>query len=776
MTVSSTTSRWEYTGDGTTTDFTYNNLIFADGDLDVYVDGSLQTLSTDYTVTGAGTASGGEVKFTSAPADEAEIVIIRDAANTQGSDYPSGGPLSSSTLESDLDRRTVIAQDQQKKIDRSLKFPNTEQSAPSADLPAVSSRSDKYLGFDSGGALTVLAGTSETAGAVRSVSSMKGLVDATQSGRVLLRDFYSDTDGGGGHFRWDGDRAKSSANGGTIIDPDNVGTLSATSLGTFLSQQGTGSGTGCWVRLNASLPGASGLLGFVTPQMFGGKGDGSFDNTTVFDTAISYLDADATYGGVFYLPGGDYKFSSLDLTGTSSKELIIQGQNRKDTTLHYTSTTGTVIDLTNTRFITFKDLNLLPTNQKTAGAFFLIDNGDDLNFENLRFSSSNDGFQIQNGASNIELTNIEFIDFQSHVWNWAVRLIGSVSAIKMTDCLLQSSQSVTGGFVSVESSGGSGVDTLRMFRCSAQKQSTGSIPEGLVVEAGEFIHAINCNFETGQAAGIGVKIEGGSNIHLLDCHTTTSKNGVWITGGDGIQIIGGRSYFNNEEGINIDGGSDISIKNHHCFDNGRDAANTHDGINVAAAATDVSIVGTKVGTVRGDTVTMRYGIRFEDGVGGNVVCVGNDVDDAVQGTGAIYSTWGIASSLTPHVIQGNAQEPHESLTTHARARVGSSTNATLWSYTLNDNEHLLVRATVIAQGTSGTPTAGIVVDALVYRDGGSAVLEGSATQQFKQGWNASADASIDVNSNDVRVRALNGTGTTLDYSCNVQILGKVSAG
>lgn len=55
MTVSNTTSRWAYTGDGATTAFAYGNLIFAATDLKVYVAGVLKTLSTHYTVSGVGT-------------------------------------------------------------------------------------------------------------------------------------------------------------------------------------------------------------------------------------------------------------------------------------------------------------------------------------------------------------------------------------------------------------------------------------------------------------------------------------------------------------------------------------------------------------------------------------------------------------------------------------------------------------------------------------------------------------------------------------------------
>ena len=58
MTISSTNSRWAYTGDGIVVGFAYDNRIFADTDLEVYVDGALQTLTTHYSVSGVGDTGG----------------------------------------------------------------------------------------------------------------------------------------------------------------------------------------------------------------------------------------------------------------------------------------------------------------------------------------------------------------------------------------------------------------------------------------------------------------------------------------------------------------------------------------------------------------------------------------------------------------------------------------------------------------------------------------------------------------------------------------------
>lgn len=157
MTISATTTRWDYIGDGSTTSFTYNNRIFEDTDLEVYVDGALQTLDTNYSVTGVDSASGGEVQFTSAPANNAEIVILRNVTNTQGTNYPSGGPFPAKTVETDLDRRTVVDQEQDETLGRALKIPKSDQGSPTTELPDKATRADTFVKFDENGDVTTAA-------------------------------------------------------------------------------------------------------------------------------------------------------------------------------------------------------------------------------------------------------------------------------------------------------------------------------------------------------------------------------------------------------------------------------------------------------------------------------------------------------------------------------------------------------------------------------------------------------------------------------------------
>ena len=64
MTITTTTSKVTYTGNNVTVIFAYTFKIFSTAEIKVYVDNVLKTLTTHYTISGAGSASGGNVTFT----------------------------------------------------------------------------------------------------------------------------------------------------------------------------------------------------------------------------------------------------------------------------------------------------------------------------------------------------------------------------------------------------------------------------------------------------------------------------------------------------------------------------------------------------------------------------------------------------------------------------------------------------------------------------------------------------------------------------------------
>jgi hypothetical protein len=122
MTIASTTNRVSYTGTGALITFAYTFKIFVNTDLQVYVNSVLQTLTTDYTVSGVGADGGGNVTFNVAPANGAVVLIVRLEPFTQNSDLPSNDKFPTVTVEDALDKLTMLTQQLNEVDGRALKL------------------------------------------------------------------------------------------------------------------------------------------------------------------------------------------------------------------------------------------------------------------------------------------------------------------------------------------------------------------------------------------------------------------------------------------------------------------------------------------------------------------------------------------------------------------------------------------------------------------------------------------------------------------------------
>lgn len=121
MTISTTTSRVSYSGNGVTTVFAVPFYFLANSHLEVIEidpDGNQTQLSegADYSVSGAGAESGGTLTLTSAIATGYVLNIIRQTPITQETDYITGDPFPAETHERALDKLTLIAQEQESRI------------------------------------------------------------------------------------------------------------------------------------------------------------------------------------------------------------------------------------------------------------------------------------------------------------------------------------------------------------------------------------------------------------------------------------------------------------------------------------------------------------------------------------------------------------------------------------------------------------------------------------------------------------------------------------
>ena len=163
MTISSTTTKNSYSGNGSTTTFAYGFFIPASTDIQVIVRSangtetvkSEGTGSTNYAITNVGNANGGNIVFVTAPASGETVVLRRNTAKTQATDYVANDPFPAETHESALDKLTIIGQDLQEQVDRSIKLSRTNTMTSTDFTTSATDRASKILAFDSSGEISV---------------------------------------------------------------------------------------------------------------------------------------------------------------------------------------------------------------------------------------------------------------------------------------------------------------------------------------------------------------------------------------------------------------------------------------------------------------------------------------------------------------------------------------------------------------------------------------------------------------------------------------------
>jgi hypothetical protein len=161
MSLSSSTARNNYTGTGALSVYAYSFRVFDDDDLTIKVrntSGTETTLTktTDYTVSGVGVGTGGNVTLVSSGqawltagklTSGYEIAIIREVDVVQNTDIRNQGSFYPETHEDAFDYLTMIDQQQQDEIDRSLKISDTVDPADfDSTLPAdIQSHPGEFL-------------------------------------------------------------------------------------------------------------------------------------------------------------------------------------------------------------------------------------------------------------------------------------------------------------------------------------------------------------------------------------------------------------------------------------------------------------------------------------------------------------------------------------------------------------------------------------------------------------------------------------------------------
>lgn len=277
MTISTTESRIEYAGNGTTAIFTIPfrflenshivaTLTTAGGDQFPLSQGA------DYTVTGADDDGGGFLTMSSSPTVGSTLVIRRVVPSTQETDYISGDPFPAESHERALDKLTMLSQQSEEVESRTLKFPTGDLSTQIGELPAAALRTNRLLGFDATGKPVVYVPSDQSAAAVG----------------LQLASFQA---------------ALAAPTGSSMVGFQQLATGAV-----FRSAQ-------------------SKMRDIVSAKDFGALGDNSFDNTEAFHLAIAYLTT--LGGGRLFIPAGLYVTGTIILPSN----IWLVGEGRSITTI-----------------------------------------------------------------------------------------------------------------------------------------------------------------------------------------------------------------------------------------------------------------------------------------------------------------------------------------------------------------------------------------------------------------------------------------------------------
>lgn len=408
MTVSTATSFNSYAGNGSTTSFAYAFKIFQDSNLVVTLVNdttgveTTQTLTTDYTVTGAGSDSGGNVVFGTAPASGNTAVIRRVLPVTQETNYVPNDPFPAEAHEDALDKLTMLVQQEVASSELAVQFPEGDVgSGINNILPSVTGRSDKLLKFGLDGGVEVIAASdlsNAIIGANYSVDTFTGTGSTTvytlsaAPGSKANAAIYID-----GVYQA---KANYSVSGSTltfttapplnsaieIVIGDAIPAGAATTASAVSYTQG---GTGA-VTTNVQAK----LRETVSVKDFGAVGDGVADDTAAFNSAI----AASNY---IYIPEGTYL---VNITLDAKRGYTFKGAGRDVTNLkNFTDSPVFTLDASSgdCKFNVFEGFRIINRDKAVytnAIGFYQIGSGalecDFNEFRSLEIVSMKHGFQF----------------------------------------------------------------------------------------------------------------------------------------------------------------------------------------------------------------------------------------------------------------------------------------------------------------------------------------------------------------------------------------------
>lgn len=202
MTVSVKRNQVQYPGDNSTTAFTVNFPYTELSQVKVFIDSTEKTRTTHFTLTDPDAT--GTVTFLTPPASGELVTIKRETDYLQGIDYVNNDALDAETLEKAFDKLTMMCQQLDVKIEKSIGFSETVSETETTSLKLAAGTADlagKLLAFDSTGNFVT----------TQEIGTFKGTDSTTTTADYVVRDLIRDSSNDNVYF------TKQDAPSGTLL-------------------------------------------------------------------------------------------------------------------------------------------------------------------------------------------------------------------------------------------------------------------------------------------------------------------------------------------------------------------------------------------------------------------------------------------------------------------------------------------------------------------------------------------------------------------------------
>jgi len=313
--ISDVTRRVVYSGSAGVGPYSFSFEILTEGDIGVYKNTTLLTLTTDYTVT-INADGTGSITLVSAATSADTVAIFGSKGIQRSTDFVTGGDLFANSLNDELDAQTIFAQQNSEAILRSLRAPVTDPTTIDMTLPSKADRADTVLTFDTNGNPQATPSADFVSGISGSVLGANYITNNATGDGSTVNFTLSTAPGAKGNLQIyiDGvyqNKASFSLSGTTVTFTEapplnasvefiigySIGSTSGDATGIDFTQQGTGAVT---------TTVAQKLYETVSVKDFGAVGDGVTDDTAAIQAAI---DSCSTGGAIVGKAGETYKIT-----------------------------------------------------------------------------------------------------------------------------------------------------------------------------------------------------------------------------------------------------------------------------------------------------------------------------------------------------------------------------------------------------------------------------------------------------------------------------------